>query len=190
MALPPSRSGAGRGETPKALASVGADRHPVRGPNPLWILLLLSAANTAPLFATRYLGGRWNARIDAGISLADGRPLLGASKTWRGVGASIAGSLVAGRLFGIRPAVALRLSLAAMAGDLIASFAKRRVGIEPHGRSPVLDRLPESLLPLVLMRRRLRLRLDDSLVILLAFGLMEEPLSRLFFALGLRDRPY
>jgi CDP-2,3-bis-(O-geranylgeranyl)-sn-glycerol synthase len=57
----------------------------------LWIFLPAYNANMAPVFAMK-LFPNWNARIDGGRNHRDGRALLGAGKTWRGL---IAGTLVA-----------------------------------------------------------------------------------------------
>ena len=61
----------------------------------LRLLLLLGAANTAPIVIKRVLGGRWNAPLDAGLRFVDGRPLLGPSKTVRGLVAAVVGSTFA-----------------------------------------------------------------------------------------------
>lgn len=158
------------------------------GPTPFVVLALLATANTAPLIAARLFP--WFDRpVDGGRKLRDGRPLLGASKTWRGIVAALAGTLVAGRLLGVRPVLAGQVALLSMLGDLCASFAKRRIGIALHGRSVVLDRVPEAALPLVLLKR-LDLRRGERFAIVLAFALLEEPLSRVLHRLGLRDRPF
>ena len=49
------------------------------------LLLLMLAANGAPILFTRILGDRWAWPVDGGLRLWDGRPLFGASKTWRGI---------------------------------------------------------------------------------------------------------
>ena len=61
----------------------------------LRLLLLLGAANTAPIVIKRVLGGRWNAPLDGGLRFVDGRPLLGPSKTVRGLVAAVVGSTFA-----------------------------------------------------------------------------------------------
>jgi len=54
-------------------------------PNWLKALTLLGAAHMAPWAAGYFLGGRLAQPIDAGMTLRDGRRLLGDHKTWRGV---------------------------------------------------------------------------------------------------------
>ena len=42
------------------------------------------------------------------------------------------------------------LAAASMAGDLLASFLKRRFGLKVHAQAIGLDQIPEALLPLLL----------------------------------------
>src|SRR5271166_5320197 len=52
-------------------------------------LVVISAANSAPPLCKRLLGARLARAIDGGLTLRDGYPLLGSSKTWRGLIAAI-----------------------------------------------------------------------------------------------------
>src|SRR6478752_380374 len=52
-------------------------------------LILISAANGAPVLFARLLRARFAHPIDGGIVLRDGHPLLGRSKTWRGLAAAV-----------------------------------------------------------------------------------------------------
>ena len=82
-----------------------------------------------------------------GLRFIDGRRLLGDGKTWEGL---IAG-LVAGVTVALLLAIALDnilvayvgtlTSIGAMAGDITASFIKRRLGMERGAPAPVLDQL-------------------------------------------------
>lgn len=45
-------------------------------------LIIVGAANTAPLFGKRLFGTVAAWPIDGGLTAPDGRPLLGRSKTW------------------------------------------------------------------------------------------------------------
>lgn len=154
------------------------------------LLLLLAVANGAPVVAKHVFGTRWNAPLDAGWRFVDGRPLLGPSKTVRGVVAAVAGTAVAAALMGFSFGLGSVLGALAMLGDALSSFVKRRLGIASSGRATGLDQIPETLLPLLLVRGALELSLPEVAVITLAFFVLEIPLSRLFFRLGLRDRPY
>jgi hypothetical protein len=53
-----------------------------------------------------------------------------------------------------------------------------------------LDQVPEALFPLVACRSWLSLGVVDIVLAVVLFFVGELVLSRVFFALGLRDRPY
>jgi hypothetical protein len=77
-----------------------------------------------------------------------------------------------------------------MAGDLLSSFLKRRLGLAPSSRATGLDQIPESLFPLLACRSALALTAMDIATGCVIFFVGELLLSHLFFRLGLRDRPY
>ena len=156
----------------------------------LRLLLLLSVANISPIVLKGMLGARWNAPIDCGRLFLDGRPVLGPSKTWRGVAAAVLGGTVAAPVLGFAPELGAVAALLAMAGDAIASFFKRRLAIPSSGQAFGLDQLPEALLPLLVLRPRLGVPWPVLLGVLLAFVLLETPLARLSHRFGLKDRPY
>lgn len=66
-------------------------------PRALWLFLPSYCANMVPVAAARIVP-RWNARLDAGRTARDGRPLLGANKTWRGLVAGLVVGAVAALL--------------------------------------------------------------------------------------------
>lgn len=156
----------------------------------LKLLLLLAAANTAPLQAKKWLGERWAAPIDGGLVLPDGRPLLGRSKTWRGLLAAVAATTLAAPLLGLPAAIGAWVGLGAMAGDALSSFTKRRLGTPPSGRATGIDQIPEALVPLLLVREPLGLPWWLVLAVTSAFFVLEIPLARLWHRLGWRDKPY
>lgn len=154
------------------------------------VLLLLGVANGAPILASRLLGGRFGRPLDGGITLADGRPLFGASKTIRGLVLSIVCTALAAILLGFDWVAGAGLGATSMAGDLVSSFVKRRLGLGLHARATGLDQIPEALLPMLLLQARLNLSAADIVVALVAFTALELVLSRLLFLLHVRDRPY
>ena len=156
----------------------------------LRVLLLLSAVNIAPIVLKGMLGDQWNTPIDNGRLFIDGRPLLGPSKTWRGVAAAILAGSVVAPVLGLAPELGAAAALLAMAGDAMASFAKRRLAVPPSGQAFGLDQLPEALLPLLVLQPALGLRWGAAAVVVLAFALLETPLARLSHRFGLKDRPY
>jgi len=154
------------------------------------VLLLLGVANGTPIVAKRLLGRRWQAPLDGGLHWGDGRPLLGPSKTLRGLVVSLLATALAAPVLGIAAPLGALLAAGAMAGDALSSFVKRRLDIAPSGRATGLDQIPESLLPLLLLQDALGLSGVQVLGITAAFFLLETPLARLFHRLGWRDRPY
>jgi CDP-2,3-bis-(O-geranylgeranyl)-sn-glycerol synthase len=156
----------------------------------LRLLLLLGVANSAPIVARRLLGDRWAAPLDFGLNFVDGRPLLGPGKTIRGVVAAVVATALAAWALGIAAQVGALVGAMSMAGDALASFAKRRLGVAPSGRATGLDQIPESLLPLLAVQGPLELSVAQIVGITVAFFVLEIPLARLAFRLGLRERPY
>ena len=76
-----------------------------------------------------------------------------------------------------------------MAGDLLSSFVKRRMGVAPSGKATGLDQIPEALLPLAASRLVVAVTVADIVAgTMIAFvgGVI---LSRILFALRLRDQP-
>jgi CDP-2,3-bis-(O-geranylgeranyl)-sn-glycerol synthase len=116
----------------------------------LWAMLPAYVPNNVAVLA----GG--GAPVDGGRTLG-GRRLLGDGKTWRGTAAGVvAGTLVAGALNLVHgavgglaglplpsfpPGVAVALAAGAMAGDMAASFLKRRLGAARGSPVPGLDQL-------------------------------------------------
>jgi CDP-2,3-bis-(O-geranylgeranyl)-sn-glycerol synthase len=156
----------------------------------LRLLVLVGVANTAPIAAKRILGTRWNGPLDGGLQWTDGRPLLGPSKTFRGVLASFAACIAGAPLLDFPMATGALVALGAMAGDAFASFTKRRLGIRSSGRAFGLDQVPEALLPLLLVQRTLGLQLWQVAALTLVFLLAEPPAAWLAWRMGLRDEPY
>lgn len=156
----------------------------------LRLLVLLAAANSAPILAKRWLGERWSAPIDGGRRFLDGRPWLGASKTWRGLIAAVLAAALAAALLGLPPLAGALLGAGAMGGDALSSFVKRRLGVPPSGRATGLDQVPEALLGLLAARAMLAVDLVSVLAVTLAFFVLEIPAARWSFRFGWRDRPY
>jgi len=122
--------------------------------------------------------------------LSDGHPLLGRSKTWRGVASAIVLATCVAFLIGLPWWLGVIIAASAMAGDGLSSFVKRRLGLDPSSMTVGLDQIPESLLPALACAAYLSLSPIDVLAIVLVFSLGAMAASRVFFAVGLRDRPY
>jgi CDP-archaeol synthase len=153
-------------------------------------LALLTLANGAPVIAKKVLGGWFDWPIDARITFVDGRPLFGRSKTWRGVLAAVLATVGGAVVMGIEVKIGAIVALVAMAGDLLSSFIKRRLGRPASSRALGLDQIPESLLPLIVCRLPLSLTISDIALATSVFLVGELGLSRLLYKAHVRDEPY
>jgi CDP-diglyceride synthetase len=156
----------------------------------LQILVLLLLANGAPVVAKRIFGQRYVYPVDANVRFYDGRRLFGSSKTLRGVICALLVTAVAAPLIGLPVWLGLVIAAGAIAGDLLSSFTKRRLGLPASSRAIPIDQVPESLIPLLACYAALDLTLLDVLVGVLVFLIGELLLSRVLFWLHVRDRPY
>jgi CDP-2,3-bis-(O-geranylgeranyl)-sn-glycerol synthase len=162
-------------------------------PDPILVLkalLLLLAANGSPVLGKRLLGDRLAIPLDGGLNFLDGRPLLGASKTVRGLVLSLATTAIVAVLLGFSWQLGVGFAAASMAGDLISSFTKRRLNVPPSGQALGLDQIPEALLPLWLFREPLGFDCWDIILLTSLFIVGELVLSKLMYRLGIRDQPY
>ena len=157
---------------------------------PLRILLLLIVANGAPVLGKKIFGAAFSTPLDGGLTLPDGRPLFGPSKTIRGLLLSLAATAPTAAALRPDPLEGGVVAGRARAGDVLSSFVKRRLGRPPSSMAPGLDQIPESLLPALAFQARLNLSGWDIAGVVFAFILLELWLSRLLFRLHLRDRPY
>jgi len=158
----------------------------------LQLLLLLTAANGAPVIGKRIFGPRAAWPLDGGASFLDGRPLFGKSKTLRGVVLAAAATTALAPAIGLDWTVGLGVALLAMLGDLASSFVKRRLALPPSSMALGLDQVPESLLPLawVAWRGDPALGWLDVAAGVVLFFVGELILSRILYRLHVRDRPY
>ena len=155
-----------------------------------YALLLLGTANGTPVFARKVLKDRFATPIDGGLTLPDGRPLFGPSKTVRGLALSIFATTLAAVLLGFAWHTGAIFAAASLSGDLLSSFIKRRLGMVVHAQAFGLDQIPEALLPLLLLRVSLTMSAADIAVTVATFIILELVLSRILFSLHIRDRPY
>jgi CDP-2,3-bis-(O-geranylgeranyl)-sn-glycerol synthase len=83
-------------------------------------------------------------------------------------------------LFGFSPAAGAGFACLAMVGDSCSSFIKRRLGIASSHSVPLLDQLPESLLPLWLMQPVMGGTAAEILAAAAIFTLVDLVLSGLY----------
>jgi len=143
------------------------------------IVLLLVIANGTPMIIRLLLGTRLDHPLDGNLRFLDGRPLLGPSKTLRGFIGAITATALLAPLFGLAPAQGAAFGLLAMSGDLLSSFIKRRLGIAPSHSAPLLDQLPETLIPLGILYPLLGSTAREALVAVLIFIAIDLTFSRL-----------
>lgn len=156
----------------------------------LKLLALIGVANGASVFAKTVLGERLAVPLDASARLGDGQPLLGRSKSVRGIVVSLLATSVAAPLLGISWLSGAIIAAAAMGGDLFSSFLKRRLKLEPSSMALGIDQLPESILPALACRFFYALSTPDIAAIGLTFFVLELAFSRLLYLMRLRDTPY
>jgi CDP-archaeol synthase len=154
------------------------------------VLILLALANGSPVIAKRIFGDNYAAPIDGNARFVDGRPLVGPSKTIRGIVISLLVTALAAMLLGLQFWLGLLVASTAMAGDLLSSFLKRRLRLASSSKVTGLDQVPESLFPLLACQPQLSLTAIDIAMGCAVFFAGQVVLSRLFFWLGWRDRPY
>jgi len=155
----------------------------------LQAIALLVIANGAPVLVNNMLGKRWSWPVDNGVKLRDGGRLLGDSKTWRGLFRYFF-TLIAALLSGLDVLTGLLFGALAMTGDLLTSFIKRRIGCVESSRARGLDTLPESLLPVLVLKQPLALSLIDIVLAVTLFFLIEEWISPVLYRLHLRKQPH
>jgi CDP-archaeol synthase len=156
----------------------------------LQLMALLTLANGAPVVAKKVFGGRFALPLDFGLMFFDGRPVLGPSKTFRGIVVAVLAAAAGAPLIGLDPIIGMTAAGAAMAGDLFSSFVKRRLNRPPSSQALGLDQIPESLLPMLACRDALSLTAVDIALGVGIFLAGELVLSRLLFRAHLRDEPY
>ncbi len=152
-------------------------------------LALLVAANSAPVIVAWIAGSRVNWPLDGGKMMRDGRQVLGAHKTWRGLAAAV---LLAGGValaLGLSFGAGAAFGVAAMLGDALSSFVKRRLDCKPGTWIPGLDQLPEAALPLGLGYGFLGLNAASFAGTLLAFSALDLIASRTLGSSRRHNRP-
>ncbi|HYN78477.1 MAG TPA: CDP-archaeol synthase [Lamprocystis sp. (in: g-proteobacteria)] len=149
----------------------------------LTLIVLLVLANGGPALLALLVGRAGAAPIDGGRVWRDGYPVFGPSKTWRGLAAALLLTPVAAWALGCGWVLGVMVALAAMAGDLLVSFTKRRMRLLSGTSVPVVDQLPEALIPALLARPALGLDwLDLALAVgaFVALNLVLTPVGKWF----------
>jgi CDP-diglyceride synthetase len=156
----------------------------------LKLLVLLAAANGAPVIAKNIIGGRWSFPLDSGAVLPDGQRLFGPSKSIRGVVLSLLLTGFVAPILQIDWTTGLLVAGLAMTGDICSSFLKRRLKMPSSSMAIGLDQIPESLFPSIGFSFIVPLPVIDIAAVVAIFLVGELAISRVLFHFGLRDRPY
>ena len=156
----------------------------------LQLLLLIIIANGAPIITRQLLKGSFSYAVDLGQKLADNNRIFGSSKTWRGIFSSLLITPVAAALIGCSIETGLLVAVYAIFGDLLSSFIKRRLSMEPSSMAPLLDQVPESFIPALMMRQTFNLDILSVIWLVLIFITIELLLSHILYKWGIRKRPY
>lgn len=152
--------------------------------------LLIIAANGAPVLAAYICKSRWAWPLDGGHRFIDGKPWLGAAKTWRGIIVAVAATALAAQWLNIGWQLGTAMGALAMLGDLFSSFIKRRANIKVSGRAWLLDQVPESLLPMIILWKPLGLdSMTEAGIVVVVFTVLNLALSPLLYRFRIWKRP-
>lgn len=154
------------------------------------LLLLILIANGTPVIARNLFRDRFNWPLDMQYKLADRQPVLGPSKTWRGLLTSLGFTSFCAAFMGYEPQTGFVIALFSLLGDAVSSFFKRRLGKPSSSMFLLVDQIPESLLPALVLADDFQLSMLQVLLLVAIFVIMELILSNLFFKLGIRRKPY
>jgi CDP-2,3-bis-(O-geranylgeranyl)-sn-glycerol synthase len=156
----------------------------------LELFVMLVLANGAPVVAAGLLKGLGSAPVDGGRLWKDGRPILGKSKTWRGV---VSGALACG-LFSLITGLGFTFGVVfgalGLIGDMLSSFIKRRLGLASSARAVGLDQVPEALLPMLLAMWWLPVSGWVVLGVVVLFTVSNILASPLLYRIGIRRHPH
>ena len=155
----------------------------------LQVLILLGVANAAPIVARELLGERLNRPLDGGKTFIDGAPIFGSTKTVRGLLASLLVSAAGAAALGLSASFGAGFAAAAMLGDLVSSFIKRRMGVPSSSPVAGLDQIPEALFPTLAALPYLDLSALDVAIIVTLFFFLDIAVSPVLYRLKIRKIP-
>ncbi len=157
---------------------------------PSLLILILVCANGAPIIARKLLSSRFDTPVDGNLVLCDGQPLLGSSKTIRGVVAATLTTTAIFMILDMAVLTGLLFGLMAMLGDSLSSFVKRRARLKSGDSVPWLDQIPEALLPVLFVRASLKLDWLQVVVVVIGFALVNMVISPITYWLHIRRNPH
>jgi len=156
----------------------------------LQLLLLIIIANGSPVLIRELLNNNFSLALDLGKRLPDKKRIFGSSKTWRGLIAALVATTITAWLLGYHPETGLLVAIYAITGDLFSSFIKRRLDMKPSSMAPLLDQVPESLFPALMLMETFNLDISSVILLVLIFVIVERVLSHILYRWGMRKHPY
>jgi CDP-2,3-bis-(O-geranylgeranyl)-sn-glycerol synthase len=145
-----------------------------------WVaLLLVIVANATAWAAGRLIPISWRAPVDGDAILADHERVLGDHKTWGGLIAGVIACGTVALLLHRTFLLGVAFGALSLTGDCGSSFVKRRLRLRPGVEVPLLDQLPEALIPLLVLAHPLGLRADQCVIVVVVFSLLDVAASRL-----------
>jgi|TARA_B100001121_G_scaffold21369_1_gene16620 CDP-2,3-bis-(O-geranylgeranyl)-sn-glycerol synthase len=156
----------------------------------LELFVMLVLANGMPVVVAKLCRGAWDWPIDGNRHWPDGRPVLGPSKTWRGLVSGALSSALFSAWVGLGFLFGLAFGLLGLLGDMASSFVKRRLGLASSARALWLDQLPEAALPMAVAVLWLPVAVWDATLVVLLFALSNIFFSPILHRLGIRKHPH
>jgi CDP-2,3-bis-(O-geranylgeranyl)-sn-glycerol synthase len=154
------------------------------------LLLLILVANGTPVVISYLFRDCCAWPVDLGYRLSDKQFCFGPHKTWRGVFFSLLLTGLVSILAGYDFWTGVIIAVLSMAGDLLTSFLKRRLGKESGSRLIMLDQFLESCLPAYWFMAEFQLDYLKLSILVLCFIIIDQLLSVIFYKLGVRKHPY
>lgn len=154
------------------------------------LLLLIIIANGTPILTRALLNDAFKLAVDFDQKLPDNKRIFGSSKTWRGIFSAFIVTAFAAWLLGYSLQTGLLVAFYVVLGDLFSSFIKRRLSMAPSSMAPLLDQVPESLLPAYMLMEVFDLDVSAVMLLVLMFVIVELFLSHILYKWGLRKTPY
>lgn len=161
----------------------------------LWLILPAYFANSGATLA------RGKMRMDFSRNFFDGRPVFGAGKTFEGFFLGIFLGTVAGFLQGAAQnfyAVPLQMnaisgaliSSGALFGDLVGSFAKRRLGLKRGAPFLLLDQLDFVVGAILFASLVYRVEADVAMIIVIITPLVHLAANLIGYRIGVKKEPW
>ncbi len=149
----------------------------------VYLFLPAYFANASPVV----LGG--GEPLDGGRKWLDGKPFLGSHKTVKGTLLGVIVGAAVGVLQG-NPLGGVLQSVGAVAGDIVASFFKRRWNLRPGEGMPLVDQLDFITFAVLLSYPVQRTTVGEAAAILAVTVPMHYLVNYVAWLLGLKDHPW